>query len=551
MLFNLSVENVALIEKAEINFNKGFNVLTGETGAGKSILIGSLNMLLGERMGRDIIRNGEDYSYVEGVFYLPEYAKDLKELEDVEIEEDGSLIVSRKLFSDGKNICKVGGRNVSVSALKEIGRVLINIHGQHDNQALLDSSSHIKFLDAAVGENDVYKKYQDTFSSLREEEKKLSELSLDENEKARRVDILTFEIEEIENANITVGEEEELKNARNVLKNKEIIEKSCYGALDALYENNEGVCAYNLLSQARDCVEDALSSGCDLENALNQLSDILYGLEDIKQEIRKNVYILDFGGLSLDETEERLDLIFKLKRKYGDSEEKILEYLKNAKDELDSITTSEERRLETEANIKKLTDDAIKLAEEIREIRTLTAEEIEKKIENELSELNMEGAKFSVSFEESELSPNGADKIEFLLSANKGEPLKPLSKIVSGGELSRIMLALKNVLFAGDVVDTLIFDEIDSGISGRAAGKVGAKLSEIAEKKQVLCVTHLPQIASLSQSHFKISKSEKDSKTLTTVKMLSRDERVSEIALMIGGDNVTETTLAQAEEMIK
>ncbi|MBR4890179.1 MAG: DNA repair protein RecN, partial [Clostridia bacterium] len=261
--------------------------------------------------------------------------------------------------------------------------------------------------------------------------------------------------------------------------------------------------------------------------------------------------ILDFGGLSLDETEERLDLIFKLKRKYGDSEEKILEYLKNAKDELDSITTSEERRLETEANIKKLTDDAIKLAEEIREIRTLTAEEIEKKIENELSELNMEGAKFSVSFEESELSPNGADKIEFLLSANKGEPLKPLSKIVSGGELSRIMLALKNVLFAGDVVDTLIFDEIDSGISGRAAGKVGAKLSEIAEKKQVLCVTHLPQIASLSQSHFKISKSEKDSKTLTTVKMLSRDERVSEIALMIGGDNVTETTLAQAEEMIK
>lgn len=553
MLFHLSVENIALIEKAEINFNTGFNVLTGETGAGKSILINSVNMLIGERSSRDIIRSGETYAYVEGLFYLTPDSKAYLDRFDIVTDEDGCLIVSRRLFSDGKNVCKVGGKTVPVSTLREIGKVLINVHGQHDNQALFDSASHILFLDSAAADSEKkeFELFDEIFASLKEEEKKLNLICIDENEKIRKIDLLNYEINEISNANLYPGEEDELKRKRSIIKNKENINRNCSIALDVLYENNEGLCAYNLLSKAQRAVGNSEQSGEELEKVSCKLSEIIYCLEDVVDIIRNQLELAESSELSLDEIEERLDLIYRLKRKYGNNEKEILEYCKNAEKELNDINFSEIRKAEIEKNIEELRSKAFYFAEKNHKTRIKIAERIERQINSELAELNMRGAEFSVNFEECELCKNGIDKVEFFLSANIGEPLKPLSKIVSGGELSRIMLALKNVLSTGDMVGTLIFDEIDTGISGRTADKVGKKLSEIATKKQVLCITHLPQIAALSDTHFKISKEQNKNKTNTIIKSLNDEEKISEIALLIGGDNVTETTLAQASEMIK
>lgn len=551
MLFNLSIENVALIEKADINFGDGFHVLTGETGAGKSILIGSVNMLLGERIGRDVIRNGENYAYVEGLFYItPETAKFLEKYE-IAPEEDGSLIISRRLSADGKNICKAGGKTVPVSVLREIGRGLINIHGQHDNQALLDNSSHISFLDAYAGEQSSFLEYKATYSAMKEAERALEAVSVDETEKIRRADILNFEINEITEAALYPGEEEELRQQRSLAKNKESFLENCACALSLLYENSEGNCIYNLLSDAQRSVNSASETDAELEAVSEKLSDIRYNIEDITMTIRNRLEQVSEQAFPLEEIEQRLDAIYRLKRKYGNTEEDVLAYCKNAEEELAAIETSDARKVQLEKEIVQYAEKAKRLAEQNHKIRVQAAKEVERKINAELSELNMEGAVFSVLIEPCEFNKTGADKVEFLLSANKGEPVKPLSKIVSGGELSRIMLALKHVLSAGDIASTLIFDEIDSGISGRAAGKVGVKLREISEKKQVLCVTHLPQIAALSDQHFKISKRQEAEKTVTSIESLTYDEKKAEIALMIGGDSVTEITLAQAEDMIK
>lgn len=552
MLFNLFVENVALIEQADIRFGEGFNVLTGETGAGKSILIGSVNMLLGERMGRDIIRNGENYAYVEGLFYLtPDEIQKLKE-QELTPEEDGTFIVSRRLSADGKNICKAGGRTIPVSKLKEIGNILIDIHGQHDNQALLNGASHIGFLDASVAENDkdIFLEYHTTYAELKEAEKKLAEICMDENEKSRKLDVLNYEINEIADAALTVGEEEKLKEKRSMLKNKASIQSNCSAALDALYENSEGICAYNFLSEAHRSVETAAQGDSGLGDAAEKLSEALYIIEDVINSVRSRLDMIDTGEYTLDEIEQRLDVLYRLKRKYGDSEEEILAYQRRAEEELESLTSYETKKLEIENVIQRLKEKAHTLAERCHRIREKTAKEIEGKINDELFALSMEKATFQVHFEECDLGKHGVDKVEFLLSTNPGEPPKPLNKIVSGGELSRIMLALKNILTAGDAVDTLVFDEIDSGISGRVARKVGKKLFEISKKKQVLCVTHLPQIASLSECHYKISKIQGAQSTNTTVSQLDEQEKISEIAFMIGGDRVSETTLAQAKEMI-
>lgn len=553
MLFNLCIKNAALIEKADIGFKEGFHVLTGETGAGKSILIGSLNMLLGERVGRDFIRSGEDYAYVEGLFYLSEPAKNALKQFDIEPEEDGSIIVSRKLSKDGKNLCKVGGKTVPVSMLREIGRFLVNIHGQHDNQALLDPTCHIEFLDAFLTEKSetTLSLYKDTFLNLKETEKELSAISNDESERARRADILDFEITEIRDANIVPGEEEELKKQRELAKNKETFLKNCSGALDVLYENQENICVYNLLSDAENFIETAAKLDDSLEQASEKLSEIRFLLEDVTSAVREKLETASDFFVPLEEIEARLDVIYRLKRKYGDSEEGILSYLQRAEEEFLALQTADERKEELEKRRQNLLDEANRLAKENHDARVKAAKEVEQNIIEELKELSMENANFSVEILESPLNQNGMDRVEFLLSANKGEPLKPLSKIVSGGELSRIMLALKKVLASGDVAETLIFDEIDTGISGKAAGKVGTKLCEIAKQKQVLCVTHLPQIAALSDQHYKISKSEVDDKTVTKIAALDFEMKKQEIALLIGGENVTDITLAQAESMMK
>jgi len=550
MLFNLSIENVALIEKADINFSDGFSVLTGETGAGKSILIGSLNMLLGERVSKEFIRHGKNYAYVEGLFYVDDSVKDELSKFDIEPDDENSVIISRKITHDGKNLCKAGGKTVPVAVLKDLGRSLINIHGQHDNQALLDSKCHISFLDAYCkkSDSDIFIKYNEIYKELVESNRELEEYNIDETEKARKIDLLQFEIDEITAAELTVGEEDELKIKRNFVKNKEQFTKSCAGAISVLYENDEES-AYNLVSQALRLIDKVADDST--EKLSEKINDILYNIEDVASDIRHQLDKINIDDISLDEIEERLDLIYRLKRKYGNSEEEILAYCDNAQKELDKITFSDEKKAELLEKIKKLNDEAQKTARKISSIRSKNALVIENEINSQLKELNMEGASFKISFLESELSKTGIDKVEFMISTNRGEPEKQLSKIISGGELSRIMLALKNVLTDGDYAETLIFDEIDTGISGITAGKVGSKLSEIAKKKQVICVTHLPQIAALSDNHFKISKSSTETKTNTYVKLLSKEEKIEEIAYMISGDKNSETSLAQAREMIK
>ena len=549
MLFNLSIENVALIEKADINFNDGFSVLTGETGAGKSILIGSLNMLLGERVSKDIIRHGENYAYVEGLFYVnDDVKKDLQKI-DIEASEDNSLIISRKLTADGKNLCKAGGKTVPVAILKDIGRNLVNIHGQHDNQALLDAKCHIDFLDAFYkkSDGDLFIKYAEIYEELVEKKHELDGFNIDENEKARKIDLLKFEIDEITAADLKIGEEDELKTKRNFVKNKEQFTKNCVAAISILYENDEET-AYNLVSHASRYIDKIGDES--LESLSEKINDILYSIEDVAGDIRNKLDQIDFDDISLDELEERLDLIYKLKRKYGNTEEEILNYCEEAQKELDKITFSDIKKAELEDEIKKLTINAQNAAEELSSLRKKNALIVEKEINSQLQALNMEGAHFKVLFTECELSKHGVDKIEFMISTNRGEPEKPLTKIISGGELSRIMLALKNVLTDGDNAETLIFDEIDTGISGVTAGKVGQKLSEIAKKKQVVCVTHLPQIAAISDNHYKISKKSTEEKTNTYIKELSYDEKISQIAYMISGDETSKISLTQAQEMI-
>ncbi len=549
MLFNLSIENVALIKKADINFSEGFNVLTGETGAGKSILIGSVNMLLGERAGKDFIRHEEPYAYVEGLFYVNDEVKKELLTFDIEPDEDGSLIVSRKLSADGKNICKVGRKTVPVSVLRDIGRNLINVHGQHDNQALLDAKCHINFLDAyCIKEyRNLFDEYSSIYAELNESKRELNSLDMDETEKMRKIDILQFEVDEISSSEITVGEEDELKAKKNFIKNKENFTKNCAGALSFLYENEE-VTAHNLVSQASRLIDKINDDS--LNEISEKINEILFSIEDLATDLRHQLDKISFDDMSLDEIEERLDIIYHLKRKYGDSEEAILAYLENAQRELDNITFADAKKAELESKVSQLLLKAESVAQEISKTRKKSAKIIENEINAQLTELNMSGACFSVLFEECELGKNGIDKVEFLISTNPGEPRKPLTKIISGGELSRIMLAMKNVLTSGDSAGTLIFDEIDTGISGVTAGKVGVKLAEISDKKQVICVTHLPQIAALSDSHFKIEKESNEDKTNTYITELSKEERIKQIAYMISGNETSKISLTQAEEMI-
>ena len=549
MLFNLSIENVALIKKADINFSEGLSVLTGETGAGKSILIGSLNMLIGERSSKDAIRHGENYAYVEGLFYVDDDTKKALMEFDVEPEEDGSLIISRKLSLDGKNICKVNGKTVPVAVLRDIGRNLINIHGQHDNQALLDSTCHIDFIDAYCkkGNEKLFEEYILLYNELNLCKRELASLDIDETEKLRKIDILEFEIDEISNAGIRVGEEDVLKAKRNFAKNKEHFTKNCAAALTVLYENDDET-AYNLVSQASRLIDKINDES--LEELSEKINEILYNIEDVVADLRRKLDDVNVEDMSLDEIEERLDVIYRLKRKYGGSEESVLHYLEKAQNELDNITFADAKKDELSQKIENLTRNTLNCAEKIRHLRKEKASAIESEINSQLSELNMNGARFSVQFEKADMGKKGIDKIEFLISTNPGEPQKPLTKIISGGELSRIMLAVKNVLTSGDVANTLIFDEIDTGISGVTAGKVGVKLSQIAAKKQVICVTHLPQIAALCDNHFKISKESRDSETNTYISALTHDEMTKEIAYMISGDATSETSLAQAKEMI-
>ncbi len=548
MLRLLHIENIAVIERADILFEDGFNVMTGETGAGKSIVIDAISAILGERAYRDMIRTGMDKASVRAVFdRVPELAWFAEN--GIPYEEE--ITVQREIWLDGKNVCRVNGMPVSVGVLKKLGIQLINIHGQHDSAALFDENYHLSFLDGyACNENslaDYGKKYQ-TVQSLKRE---IDRLAMDEGEKLRRMETLKYQIDEISRADLKAGEDEALESRRKLVQNAEKLSDGLRDAARGLDGDDDSEGAAALLAQA----ERALGKIARFDDSLAQLheavADLMYQTQDAAEQLRDKIYTLSYSAEELEQIEERLDTIFRLRRKYGATCEEILSYLERAKTELNEIEFADERMEQLKVELKRAENAAWDAAKTLRASRKQAAIGLTERVLQELSDLDMKKVQFSCEFTETELTHLGADAVAFYMSANLGEALKPLNKVASGGELARIMLALKNVLAQRDRVPTLIFDEVDTGVSGRAAQHVAEKLKSVSKSKQVLCVTHLPQLAALADTHFLIEKSEHDGRTYTAVTPLDFDGRKHELARIIGGANITETTLKSAAEMLR
>lgn len=548
MLTSLKIENVAIIESAAIEFGCGLNVLTGETGAGKSIVIDSINAILGERTSRDIIRTGAQSAKVYAVFEDVN-AKVREFLDENGIDcEDGVLIINRTLSREGKNICRLNGAPVTVSMLREIGGELIDIHGQHDNQSLLSPEKHCGFVDSFAGNADIIADYREKYGRLCEIRSKLKKLTSDESSKSQRIDFLTYQIDELEKAEISIGERDELKARKALFDNSQKVIESLNVAYEALKADGAGI---DMIAAAESEISDASAYMETLSEASEKITDIRYELEDIAETVRDAMSEVDFDSFELEDIAERLDLLYRLSKKYGDTEEEMLEYLENAKAELDNIAFSEEKVKELQAQEKAALAETSAAAERLTESRKAAGESLSNAICSELEFLDMPNVRFVVKCGDVGLTENGKDEIEFLISANVGEDPKPLAKIASGGELSRIMLAIKNVLAETDGVDTMIFDEIDTGVSGRAAQKIAMKLRSASKGRQVICVTHLAQIAAQGDVHLYISKSVSDGKTYTNIKSLIEEERVAEIARIMGGMEITKLQLESAREMLK
>ena len=549
MLNLLHIENIAVIEKAEIEFNEGLSVLTGETGAGKSIVIDALSAITGGRVSKDIVRTGAKAASVTGVF-TQKMPDEWYEENGIEREDDDQLFVMRKISADGKNSCRINGTPVSVTQLKELGAELIDIHGQNDGRKLLDESFHLKYLDGYCTDGAELSEYKEKYRILKDLRAELEALDMDEGEKERRADMLKFQIDEIERANVVVGEMDEKEARRELLKNASRLTESVDSVFAALWGSDRTDGAVTLTEEA----ESELSSASRYSDKLGELgakmADVKYALMDIAEEIRDFRDELDFSPGELDEIEDRISLLKRLMRKYGAGEEEILETLEKAKEELDDIEYSDEKKLKLEKKLKSALADAEKCAKTLSEKRKAGAVTLEKRIQDELAHLNMKGVKFKVSFEKTELTSTGFDEVRFLMSANAGEEPGRIAKIASGGELSRIMLAMKNVLAENDDVGTMVFDEIDTGVSGIAAQRVGEKLWELGVKRQVLCVTHLPQIAAMADNHFVVEKDSTGERTYTRVSALDTDGRKTELSRLTGGDNITAVTLDSAAEQL-
>lgn len=552
MLENLKIENVAIIEKASIDFEEGLNVMSGETGAGKSIILDSLGAVLGQRTSKDSVRTGEKKAKVTALFtnVNKNVINKLEEL-DVDIEEDNCVLIQRQINLEGKNVCKINGCPVTVSMLKELGHELINIHGQNDNQNLLNPEKHIDFIDSLGNYSDLHKQYQDSYFKLQDIKKSLSKLNTSEEEKLKKIDILNYQINELEMADIRIGEREDLIQKKDTYQNSEKIIKNLNISLEILNGNMDTDGANALISNVADSLENISSYIEGLENISSNIRDISYNLEEYSNDIRSYLNDFDYNPNEIDNIEERLDTLYKLSLKYGSTEEEMLEYLKNAQEQLNEIMFSDEKIQKLKLKLKSAQADAAELAERLSQSRRKVADDFEKHVESELAFLDMPSIKFVVNQEKIDLTENGCDRIEFLISANVGESVKPLAKIASGGELSRIMLAIKNVMSEKDEIGTLVFDEIDTGVSGSASQKIAIKLSQVSKGRQVICVTHGVQIASYADNHLLIKKEVKDNKTFTQVKSLSMDERVKEIARIVGGLNVSELQLKNAEEMLR
>ena len=548
MLSLLHIENIAVIERSDITFDRGFNVLTGETGAGKSIVIDAISAILGERAYRDMIRTGTSKASVRAVFTdVPEYPW----FAENGVDYDPETIIQREIYLDGRNVCRVNGCIVTVSILRKLGIQLINIHGQHDSASLFDEANHLVFLDDFAENEQLRQEYSEKYRAVEELRRQIDRISMDESEKLRRMETLRFQIEEISKAQLEAGEDEQLEARRKVLQNAEKLSDGMNTAVECLYGGDETDGAASLLADA----EYALSRLSRFTDAYSQLqeriSDLMYQVQDVSQELRDARDELAYSGDELEKIEARLDVIHRLRRKYGVTCADILEYLDNAQKELDEIEFADDHVERLKKKLKTAEKEAWAAALELRKNRQEAAQRMSVQILTELSQLDMPKVQFSCEFTQLELTPNGADAVAFYMSANAGEALKPMSKVASGGELARIMLAMKNVLAQQDQIATLIFDEVDTGVSGRAAQKVAEKLKSVARHKQVLCVTHLPQIAAMGDTHMLIAKAERDGRTYTSVTPLDYEGRAREVARIIGGAQITETTLQSAREMLQ
>ena len=548
MLELLHIENIAIIEAADIEFAPGFNALTGETGAGKSIVIDSLSAVLGQRTSRELIRTGADKAFVSAAFSGT--APELTETLGIQPEADGTLLLQREIQTDGKNVCRVNGRPVTVGQLRALGARLLNIHGQHDGQQLLDEEQHIVYLDSFGRSESLAITYAEKYKHFTDIRRQIGALQMDEVEKARRVDTLQYQIEELRRAKLKSGEEEELTARRGMLRNAEKFLDAVAGADYALNGDDSGGGALSALRQAQDALggvrhlDDAFGQLYErLGEAYSEVYDIAATVEDKRGE-------LDVSPGELDRVESRMDLLYRLKKKYGATVEDMLDYQARCEAELAQIEDAGDTLARLEQALSKAEKGARQAAQALSDARKAAADRLTAQILTELQQLDMGKIRFAVDFAEKPLDSDGMDAVRFLMSANVGEELRPIHKIASGGELARIMLAMKNVLSEQDHVGTMVFDEVDTGVSGRAAQKVAEKMARISRRKQVLCVTHLPQLAAMADTHFSVEKGERGGRTYTEVRRLDREQRRRELARLTGGSHVSQTMLDGAEELL-
>lgn len=551
MLKTLVIENIAVIKKAQIEFTSGLNVLTGETGAGKSIVVDSINAILGERTSRELVRAGSDNAFVNAYFEDINDDVKLKLNEyDIPIEEDGSLLLSRKISAGGKSVCRVNGLPVTVGILKDIGTHLVNIHGQHDSQALLNPDFHYKFVDAYADCDELLAEYKDSFKSFLNIRRQLKSLTSDADERDKQSEILDYQIKELRDADIKVGEWEELKHRKSVILNSQAILNALNTLLGAVNGDDENQGIQSVLSSSDKEITALLDADSQLKPIIEKLDSAEDLLESIKDLISDKMESLDFQPDELDKIEERLDILYTFSNKYGETEQDMLYYLADAERKRALFDNSEQDLERLNAEYDSSLEKTQSLALKLSEVRRKAAEKLGDEICSQLEFLDMPGVKFVTQFSKGNLSSSGVDKIEFLIRTNPGEEPKPLAKIASGGELSRIMLAIKSIIAKSDSIATLIFDEIDTGVSGKASRKIGLKLKEVGENAQVICVTHSAQIASAADSHFLIKKEYTDNAAFTQIMPLDFEGRKYELARIMGGLNVTESLLKSAEEML-
>ena len=550
MLSSLQIENVAVIQKAEVHFQPGLNVLTGETGAGKSILIDSINAILGNRTSKDLVRTGAAKAVIRAAFeQVPDAVLD--SLEKAGYERSDALMLSREITAEGKSSCRINGMPATAAVLRELCGGLININGQHDSVGLLNPARHLGILDDYAQNGVQFQEYYALYRELVRIKRELDAMITDEAEKQRRIDLLSYQVQEIENAALTAGEEQTLESRRRVLANASTIRDriaQCYALLSG---GDEAAGAVDLLGEASNAASDAAQLDEALSGAASQLTDLYYAAKDVAADLVGRLDAYETNDAELDEIEQRLDLLYKLKRKYGDTVEDVIAFGQKAREELQNIQTSQERYDHLQAEKRRLYAQAREKAEVLTQTRLRAFEELNKRISGTLDFLNMPGVRMTLRHTRGPLASHGQDGIEFYISTNPGEAPKPLAKIASGGEMSRITLAIKNAMADKDAVPTVIYDEIDSGVSGKAASRIGEVLRQSAQGHQILCITHTAQIAALADCHLLIQKNVENDRTYTEIHPLDTEGRVEALARLISGDHVTELSRANAREMLQ